>query len=471
ELGAPIERLDSEILKFNLAGYSKLHVERRQAFIKKSLVAADKWLSKGVRLHLCVREPKFRSCIHLFRVIFSFGPLNALNKPTVMIMNSRTGRKIQPGAAWLNKTANLVKYSVERNWTVVSSYGAISYFVVSWIGKGHHLIVVCDGVLPFMDTPEAERKFYDDFSDFFDMRKTLFLSGFTPGFLPRPRNRWIIRDQMVASISTIMAPCEIRPDGIMAGLLQSAHSTDKVVISHQPERTRKKVTPKRLIIGTSSAFSQFLVKDLNEKYEGQDLLFHYTRACFGPWPGQTWSNYLYDLMNHETGSAHDALDTLIRILTERKIRANDNWTRGSTPVISFTEIGPRHFARIRKWRRGLIRYTFEPYALAFSKKALVEKGVTKVVYGSEQDFMGLPDAGKPFFQVASSSCNDWTAEKEWRFPGDLDFRTMQTSDWFVIVPDHESAYKVLGTVVLPGLRVHNGNFGITDRNDNTMSCL
>lgn len=457
DLQSPIEDLDSEILQFNLVRYSKLQFEDRQNLILKSLRMAKKWLAKGVRVHLCIDEPKLRSCIHLFKVIFSFGALNILDNPTVMIMNSRPGRKVRSDSPWLVKTASLARYSMERNWTLVSSYGSIPYFVVSWLAKGHDLIVVCDGALPFMDTQEAEAKFYNEFSDFFDMGRTLFLSGFTRGVLPKLKDRWIIRDEMVAAISKIMAPSEIRPDGIMSRLLQSAHSTDKVVITDFLKKTGKVVSRNRLGSKTSANLPQFFVQRLRDDADG-DLLFHYTRACFGPWPGQSWSNYLSDLMSHTAGSAHDALDTLIRILTERKIRANGTWTRGSTPVVSFTENGPTQLGAIRKWRRGLIRYTFEPYSIGFSRKVLLEKGIRKVVYGTEQDFTTLRQDSKPFFQLASSSCSDWTPEKEWRLLGDLDFHGMETSDWFVIVPDHESACKILRSVIIINLRIYVASF-------------
>ena len=52
-----------------------------------------------------------------------------------------------------------------------------------------------------------------------------------------------------------------------------------------------------------------------------NYLFHYTRACPGPWPGQAYHEYLADLLDGRSLSGHSAFDTLIRIMEERLIRA------------------------------------------------------------------------------------------------------------------------------------------------------
>ncbi len=480
------EYLDSKISKLNLGKRPRPRFVNNRKLTSYCLAKAEEWLAKGIRVRLTKEHPKLKSCFSLFRVIFTFGPLYILDNPTAMILNSRPNKALQADSVWLTKTVNLAKDSILKNWTLISSYGPITYSVVSFLAKGTSLAVVCDGPIPFMDTEDVEEKFKTEFSDIFHMETTLFISGFSPGVLPKTKLRWAIRDETAGLISEIILPCEVRPNGNMSRILESAYLKGKTLISedvnssslcHCPEGSLKlrlknnsqytaKIAPKIQKITSinytvlKAPFNRgnFVSNVELENYSG-DLLIHYTRACRGPWPGQSWSEYLSDLIYNNLGSAHDAVDTLRRILVERKIRACGKWTRGSIPVVSFTETTPEEFGLICKWRRGLMRRTFEPYAIAFSKKALLDKGARKVVYAPEEDFMTLSQDAKAYFQLSSSPCADWTVEKEWRLHGDLGFENMKPSDWFVIAPNHHDAQDLRNSVSIKSLQIYVSHFG------------
>ncbi|MGC8605553.1 MAG: hypothetical protein ACP5VS_17950, partial [Desulfomonilaceae bacterium] len=351
---------------------------------------------------------------------------------------------------------------LERKWTLVSSYGSMAYLAISWMGKGSDLVVVCDRPLPFMEVDHVRKEFYSVFCDIFDLKNTLFLSCFPPGVLPKSKLRSPMRDEMAGLISDIVLPCEVRPAGNMARLLEMARFNRKRVIIRKFNNT-KPTTPKKLSSIKSPStdalpFCTVRLENYNEK-----MFIHYTRKCVGPWPGQSWSSYLSDLIGDKPGSSHSGLETLKRILLERKIRASSKWSRGSTPVVSFTETAPDQFNLIHKWRRGLMRHTFEPFGIAFVSEALLDKGVKKVIYGSNGDFKDLSQDAKAFFQLSSSSCGEWTPEAEWRLVGDLDFGDMRPSDWFIIVPNDQSARILLDTLYIRGLRVYVSNFEATGR--------
>ena len=477
------EYLDSKISDLNLG---TLRFANNQRLIDCSLTTAEGWLSKGIGVHVTPTHPKFGYCANPAKVIFTSGPLNLLDNPSAMLLNSRPERKVRPDSPWLKKTVKLTKDAIARKWTLVSGYGPIPYLVVSWLAKGSGLIVVCDGPLPFMGPADIQEKFETEFSEIFDMENTLFLSGFSPGILPKPKLRWMIRDEMAGAIAEILLPCSVRPKGNMSRILESAKCRGKTIIDESentcnPCRCSKdclapglKKDFQRVSViapvihndmgsdNSSVVKAQWsedsFVSEVRLRNSVDGMLIHYTRACSGPWPGQSWAAYLSDLICNNPGAAHDAVDTLIRIVIEKKIRATGTWTRGSTPVVSFTEAEPELFGSIQKWRRGLMRHTFEPYGIAFSKKALLDKGLKKVIYGSDADFKTVPRDSKAFFQLSSSSCNDWTTEKEWRVLGDLDFERMNPSDWLVITPDIQGAYKVADSIRTSSLRIYVSNF-------------
>ncbi|MGO8821400.1 MAG: hypothetical protein ACLQO6_09285 [Desulfomonilaceae bacterium] len=480
------EYLDSKISELNFGTRRTLRFANNQKLIDCSLTMAEGWLAKGIQVHLTPTHPKLEYCANLFKIVFTFGPLDILDNPSAMLLNSRPERKVRPDSPWLKKTIKLAKDAIARKWTLVSGYGPVPYLVVSWLAKGSGLIVVCDGPLPFMGPADVQEKFQTEFSEIFDMENTLFLSGFSPGVLPKPKLRWMIRDEMAGAIAEIILPCSVRPKGNMARILESAQFRGKAVVDEDSnssdscrcskdsldpglQRDYQRVSVIAPVIhsnkssGNSAKFkAQWsgdpFVSEVQLRNLMDGMLIHYTRACAGPWPGQSWATYLSDLICNSPGAAHDAVDTLIRIVIERKIRATGTWTRGSAPVVSFTEAELGHFGLIQKWRRGLMRHTFEPYGIAFSKKALLDKGVKRVIYGSDADITMAPRDAKAFFQLSSSGCNDWTTEKEWRMLGDLEFKHMNPSDWFVITPDIQGAQKLADSVRISSLRMYVSNF-------------
>lgn len=463
------EYLDSRITRSDFP--KNLRLAKNQGFADHALYQATKWLEKGVRIHLTRANSKLNSCGNLCGIIFSFGALKVLENPLVTILNSRISSKIGPNTPWIIKTIELTRYAIEHKLALVSSYGTIPYLMVSWLVRGTALVVVCNSLLPFMDDLEIEEKFRREFSDIFDLKTTLFLSGFMPGILPKPKQRNSIRDEIAGSISEIMLPCEVRPNGNMSRILKSALDQGKIIrniehtlgtpdehfeepsslmVKSNPQNRAKKSLENRgkECSHDSSSFkisgdkSPSIFDDQAVSFKG-DLLIHYTRACKGPWPGQPWSEYLESLTLKNPDSSHNALETLRRILDEKRIRACDKWTRGSIPVVSFTERTPEEFHLISRWRRGLMRQNFEPYGIAFIKEALVNRGARKVIYGSEENYKNLLDETKTFFQLSTSSGLNWSEEREWRFRGDLEFTDMLQNEWFAIVPNDDDANSLI----------------------------
>lgn len=475
------EYVDSRISKSKLNFPKNMRLAKNQGFTGSALNQAEKWLEKGVQIHLTRANSKLNSCGNLYGIIFSFGALKVLENPLAMILNSRISGEVGVNTPWLIKTIELTRYAVGQKWALVSSYGTIPYLMVSWLVRGAALIVVCDSLLPFMGNVEIEEKFRKEFSDIFDLETTLFLSGFTPGILPKPKQRRSIRDEIAGSISEIMLPCEMRPNGNMARILESALVQGKIMksIEHtagapdhhaeEPSRPIVKSNPQNRVKKSPEIRGKEYSQDSNLSmvsgdkspliFDDQavnptgDLLIHYTRACKGPWPGQSWSEYLKGLTRRDPDSSHNALETLRRILNEKRIRACDKWTRGSIPVVSFTERDPDEFHLICRWRRGLMRQNFEPYGIAFMKEALLDKGARKVIYGSEDNYKDMLGETKTFFQLSTSARVDWSEEQEWRLRGDLEFTDMKQNAWFAIVPNYDDAHSLLARAAPPDFRV------------------
>jgi hypothetical protein len=169
-----------------------------------------------------------------------------------------------------------------------------------------------------------------------------------------------------------------------------------------------------------------------------NYLFHYTRACAGPWPGETYYQYLVKLLDGHPLSGHSALETLIRIMQEGLIRANSRMVRGQAAVISWSSHPPQELFVMRKWNRALVRWTVEPYGVAIRRDILRSLGAKPAIYGSEQVYRQLDQPERYRFQLSRGEKSaSWRHEREWRVRGGLVLGRLKPDEGFVFVQTEE----------------------------------
>ena len=166
----------------------------------------------------------------------------------------------------------------------------------------------------------------------------------------------------------------------------------------------------------------------------QDYLYHYVRPCPGPWPGQSYRDYLESLFNNDPLAGHTALETLIRILLEGRIRAGSKVVRGGQAVISWTSRPFLELSAMRRWNPALMRWTLEPYGIAVKRELLRKRGAKPAVYGADAVYGKLPPAERFRFQLHEPPRCSWKDEREWRMPDDLELAGSVVDDAFGFVP-------------------------------------
>ena len=180
------------------------------------------------------------------------------------------------------------------------------------------------------------------------------------------------------------------------------------------------------------------------------FLTHATRACDGPWPGQSHDDYLESLFSGHSDSDHSALGTLQRIIQQRCLQGSPRAIRGGSAVVSFTAVPITELPRLRTFRAHRTRWDFEPYGLCIRQSWLEQRGCRPVHYGNEFDWEQLVSADRPFFQLAkgtsrsdSTPGTDWSVEREWRSLGSIDLSELSADDAVVFVPTIEEAMSLL----------------------------
>jgi len=461
------EALTRAFRKAGVSAWARRHI--RANTFRASSKKADQWLRAGIFV-LTREDVKAPSAwMHdLPQVFFALGNRSVLELPAAAVLNSRKPRRITPDDKWLQETKRLVQLAIAEGFAIVSSYGNTPYCVVSRLSKDSPMIVVCDDILPSMASEKTALEFLSAYHDLFRRERTLFISSFPPGVRPKSDIRSSERDHLVAALASSLLVAEVREGGNMQQIIDiGVRRTVRIIAFPSCSSDRPPLTEpaKGKAVPRTSPFTettggnmlqpdrqptrlraaksgQIRLVDLDDLPNNLPWLIHYTRSRPGPWPGQTIAEYCQSLIDGQKGACHTAFDTLVHIIGERLIRASSRLTRGPWGVVSFSECLPAELDTLIKWRKGLCRWSFEPYGIAFPQESLADLGAGPAIYGSREDFRHLPAERKHLFHAQHSSLGDWTAEREWRFRGDLLLSNTIFQEMVVIVSTQDEATAV-----------------------------
>jgi hypothetical protein len=295
---------------------------------------------------------------------------------------------------------------------------------------------------------------------------------------PQP-TRWICRDRMLAHLADAHIALELRASSRLCQILTEQHRRspralwvfggnsaeapmppgNRELLDHFPGHARvfRTVEQGRATLQHAGAAPSGLIQREPLGDVGKDYLYHYTRSCPGPWPGEELHDHLLRLLQGDPSSAHTAIDTLARILNEQRVRASHLLVRGKHPVVSLTSRPPHELDAFRRWNRSKARWTLEPCGIAVKKILLRRMGAKPTIYGDASVYGSVPPRERYRFQL-STRRSSWAAEREWRLNGDLWLKDIAPEDYFVFVPSRAHADR-LATLITGRVRCAIGDGG------------
>jgi hypothetical protein len=110
-------------------------------------------------------------------------------------------------------------------------------------------------------------------------------------------------------------------------------------------------------------------------------------------------------------------------------------------MVSFSARSPVELFAQRRWRRGLMRWSFTPYALVVEKQCLLERA-RAVRYVEASELSAAPGEERCLLQKKSSGGMDWSIEEEWRAAGDVDLSTLNSRQMFALVASEAEARQI-----------------------------
>lgn len=390
------------------------------------------------------------------KVLFGSGKLHS-DARWLAVHNSRKSKLTSPEAQWLTVLRQaLADHAPGAATGIASSCGTTTYDLLTAFARQNDRPLCL--VLPFplqvmmSDGPLA--------SLLAGKKPELALTCQSANLQCSKADRLFCRDRLLAHLADINLVLEIRAGGNLHNILRERQtSRPGGLIVFRPAAPNQQNAGNFSLMETFPAAETFQLRkppnisppvaspaaprlsdrSLPTREYWSHYLYHYTRACPGPWPGQPYRDYLLALLANEPLCGHSALETLVRMLRERRVRASNRITRGAQPVISWSARPPSEMAAMRKWNPALLRWTFEPYGIAISKKALRTLGAKPAIYGRDSVFSRLTSRDRFRYQRHEPPACAWKHEREWRSPGDLPLDERCRRHGFIFVDNDADA--------------------------------
>ncbi len=405
----------------------------------------------------------------------------------VAIVSSRLPRLLAPNDPWLTGLRAVMDQNHEADFSTVVAEGAAGWELVFRCAIRHEIPVIC-----FHFPPQNRKNVASWLSEEFDgfkshagcvihawaMNPAKSLSDVEPinpevATMPMPDRAalaWadeivVLRLRSGGNLHRLLSMRLRCADAIVRFVdlphLQSRKARGELIglgarLWQPPQLTSRCLIPQSEISNLKSEISNLKSPLPCPSADGWDFLTHTTRACPGPWPGQSREDFLDSLLDARPDADHSPLAALSRIIAERRLRASNRTIRGKFPVVSFTAVPLAELPRLRTFRSHRARWDFEPYGIAIRREWLEHLGARPVVYGDGPLWERLPVTDRPFFQLLrrtptvqpfnrstiQPSPIDWSREREWRVLGDVDLSRATAEQVIVFVPSETEAQRL-----------------------------
>lgn len=348
--------------------------------------------------------------------MFIFGNKEILENKKAVVLNSSQSKTPCGGDPWVATTASAIQQLIESGYTIVSSLGLNTWELTVYLnGKfdGNQIIIGLDG-----NEETSPEIYYRTIKDFgLSNEKTTMIFLESVGKTKSPKSGWVPRDKAAVEQADILVPISINPKGKLRKLIEREFEGKVIDERYIIEYHKPIVSPPR-----------YSVDNLVPPTDDWEYLTHWTRACHGPWPGQSKQSYYDSIINSGNEYPNDAFHTLRRMAEEGLIRGSSKRIRDGFEVVGLTESPPEDVLKSLRWLPKRTGWNFEPYGIAIKKSHAERMGIRKAIYGDSGLHKSLPVENRAYFQSVGGKDTDWTIEREWRAAGDIDLTSVPPGD-------------------------------------------
>jgi len=384
------------------------------------------------------------------------GAIELLDHCAFSFLLSRQSRRPHPDDWWVNAVRETARWVSSNDAVTVTGGGLLHLDFARWAAHLYGPVVYVDiNKLITVRTTGAGPAPYH----WCDLR----LLPKHPRAMPK-KELLSARDELVAALSDALIAIAVRKGGAMERIGLDAISNGKKVFALEPPSRSKEYGGNWNLLERGAEKIELEIhrpavigSDGRKGGKGArtscvpapcslstgDYLWHFTRECQGPWPGETWETYFADLAAGAPGAGHSALDSLARILSEERIRACGRMIRGGFPVVCWSGAEPGEFIQGRRYRSALVRWEFQPYAIGIGRDVAQKLGLSKVICLPSGEYSSIIERDRYLFQARPDNSGKFSVEEEWRNFGDFPLTDLHPSEGAALVKSPEEAAQIL----------------------------
>jgi hypothetical protein len=379
------------------------------------------------------------------------GDLSLLERPRRMLMVSRVEKQISPRAPWLVALRHATDQLLQNQEVLVCGTHRVPYDLPLWITRCH------DGCAIVVLLCKADPLVLDE--KLFPKRRLLIWPSDTLTAF-NDKEKLLLRDRLVGALANRATAIHIQSHGNMSKVAQEFK--DRCISIDRPSILSTLSTPIPLSMSTPtesiristplsrSSSTISVLKPQSNPEKDWPYLTHFTRDPDGQFPNETLGEYFHYLCSSSNTHPRNSLSSLWRILEEGRIRASSRLMPEHSKMVCLTELEPHQALELRRWRRGLRRWSFTPYGVAIRRDALAMQGAQAVQYLNKDETRNpfIPknqnekSLDRRFEQSASEGEFNWSSEKEWRISGDICLTCFSQEEVAIIVPSEIEANEI-----------------------------
>lgn len=346
----------------------------------------------------------------------------------ILVLNSAQGKYPTGAEGWVQTTLHAVGELASDETVFLCSTEPAPWSLTLWLAGRTSSRIGC--IVKAADDSAGNREYARITGDFGlrgERTHPLFLGAEPAEPANHPKDSWQMRDRRALTLADEVYPVSIRPGGRLHHMLGESGFRGKVRNEFRIPWSQNGFIPRYTLTGRSW-----------RRLPAGRWLVHWTRACPGPWPGESSVEYFRDVIAHPETYVRNAGATLSRIVREGTIRGSCRHMPANLPAVAFTALSPGDAVALMRWRKRYVRYTFEPWGIAIQREELVRRGAREVTYTN-----GRPDGPltETFFSHAEGADGHWREEREWRLPGNLTLGDIPPDSVRIIVPGELAAEK------------------------------
>ncbi len=360
--------------------------------------------------------------------------MSAISRKKAAVLNSRQNLRPLGSDAWTKNTGSAVRHAVDDGCTILTSVGMNTWEIVLYFVSVYKARVMI--YIPVEKGVDSEKVKYSICAQF-ELNNELTSWRFIEIDDAKKDKHYFQqeRDKSIVGEADIIYPISVRRNGNMERLLETYRNNEVEIrdnlgteYSVSDRKYKIEIDPRRI--------NSNIDKSL------KDYFIHWTRSSNTSWPGETKYEFYRDIVQSGFVYPRNALETLKRILTDRKIMASSRHYRKNVSAVAFSSLAPSEASSLMKWRARYREMSFEPYGIAVEGEFAKRIGIRKVIYGHAKDFGNLKDEDQPYFQSIGTR-GFWLPENEYRFIGDLDLNLIPAESLVAIVrrPDEIASIK------------------------------